>query len=633
MSNGDNQTTATPTTNFDPDAFMAGRQAGFDPDSFMALRQQVSNVPSMEEEIKKNPFRVMQIPFEHLGMEADEAEKAVHQKILVDAARGNGSSVMDYIKQFAAGTGRDALNATAGALSPSGIGMGIGAALVPEIAAPWMISHGIYQAATAPNIKTPKGAQQILGGAAEAFGGAALGGNALRGETPIQQAWQKSNDAIRRLSGAIQTPMEAANVPPASQRIPALAVSNQDVINEATAEGINLTPAQGTGEPAARTIQAVGERSITPGGWTLHDAIINSKGAFEQSIENFVRRQDPHALGLSPSSAGSALQNSAKVALEVARDNADIAYKQAGLDQQNLAVHNAGNLKTWVDGMRNVRQPGAAVAQPEYQTPAVRSAMDDIAGKPEQLGPYPSIQSMRNLRTEFWEKSQDYSGNIPDSARRLYSQAADKVDDMIMNAAKGTNFEQSFRDASSQWKTLKQKFDDPNAPMAKILSSADPKQVAQSIITKQSPSDILALKNEGIDLGPIKNQVVQNIASKGFRVVGNKLGGYSDEFLQTLFGPADARELYVKGELGRRLGSEVNPSGTSNVILTRDQLGWQPWNWARGEAAARASMPRTASAMVGTPPPAATLSSLRPKNLSLAALVSDYARQEPAEQK
>jgi hypothetical protein len=200
----------------------------------------------------------------------------------------------------------------------------------------------------------------------------------------------------------------------------------------------------------------------------------------------------------------------------------------------------------------------------------------------------------------MWEKSQDYSGQIPDSARRLYSQAASKVDDMIMNAAQGTPFEQSFRDASNQWKQIKQKYDTPGTPLNRILSAQDSKGAVDHILARKSAEDIQALKNEGIDLGPLKNQVVQDIASKSFRVRGNALGGYDDAFLRELFGP-NTQELYVKSELARRLGVEVNPSGTGRINIARDELGWKPWNWVRGEAAARASMPRNPTVFVGKP--------------------------------
>lgn len=91
---------------------------------------------------------------------------------------------------------------------------------------------------------------------------------------------------------------------------------------------------------------------------------------------------------------------------------------------------------------------------------------------------------------------------------------------------------------------------------------------------------------------------MRDIAAKGFKGTGNTLAGYPDSFLQSLFGPDGARELYVKSEIGRRLNLEVNPSGSGRILIARDQLGWNPASWMKGEAAAQASMPRNPTTYV-----------------------------------
>jgi len=589
-----------------------------------ARQQSSTSFPDLEEQVKNNPFKLLQAPFQALGNTASAAHDQLAQKMLSDAAKGQGVSTTDYVKHFLLGAGADASNMVAGALSPKGIGTGIGTAIAPEVMAPVMLTHGalgLAQNAKGAVQGNPESIQGALGAASEMAGAGALGKQVVSGETPIQQVWQKQRGTLRRLSGALQTPQEAAQLPAQGKFAPALNVSNQDIINEASHEGIDLTPAQATREPSARIIQGIGEKTLTPGGPQLQDALEANRFKLGQSVENFARRYDPHALGASPESAGEALQNSAKIAMEVAKDNANIAYKQAGIDQANLAG-NVSNLKDFADSKLNVRQPAAAVARPEYQTPAVFSALKDIQGAPERLGANPSIQSMRNLRTEFWEKGNDYSGNIPASAQAIYKQAAQKVDDAIMAAGRGTPFEQSFRDASSQWQQLKSKFDEPGEPLNRILQKSDPKQVVTDILGRKSATDIEKLKAENIDLGPLQSQVVRDIASKGFRANAGNLAGYPDSFLQTLFGPDGARELYVKSEIGRRLNFEVNPSGSGHILIGNGQLGWNPMSWVKGEAAARASMPRNPSSFVSpTRPAPPSLSSLKPGSISIRALL------------
>ena len=564
-------------------------------------------VDPLSKQIEASPFRALQLPFEALGNVAGEAHDKLADQMLSDAAKGKGVSKTDYVKSFLLGSGRDAANMAAGSLSPAGIGTGVATAVAPEVMAPILVGHGLMTMAEHPSGAkslilrgNPDEAQQFLSGGAEAAGGATLGAKIAEGTPGIARVWQANRNTLRRLSGAMMTPQEAAQVPAGSSYAPWRAVSHQDVINEASAEGIDLTPSQATRDRVAGMVQGVGEQTLTPGGKPLQDALELNKGRLEQSIENFTRRLDPHAQGLSPESAGEALKTSAKVALEVAKDNANIAYKQAGLDQANIAVDSRPALQKLIDQERNVRQPGAAVAQSEYKQPAVEAALNDIESKisDPRLGKNSSVQSARNLRTEFWEKANDYSGTIPDAAKRIYSMASQAQDDAIMAAAKGTPFEQSFRDASAQWAQLKSKFDTAGEPLNKLLQTSDARQAYNSIVGGKSADVIQKLKAENVDLGPIQSQVVRDIAAKGFKGTGNTLAGYPDSFLQSLFGPDGARELYVKSEIGRRLNLEVNPSGSGRILIARDQLGWNPASWMKGEAAAQASMPRNPTTYV-----------------------------------
>lgn len=561
-----------------------------------------NQTPSLADQIKANPWRVFQIPLANAAAAAGGKAETIGSRMLRDAAAGKDISTADYLKQFGYNVTADTAKFVSGMLSPEGMGVAAATALAPEVMGPLLVAHGGYKLATDPISTKPEDVQQGLSSLAEMAGGAATTGAAFNGTpTPIQDAWKASRYKLQRLSGAMLTPQEAAQVPAGSQQFaPPRAVSNQDVIDHAASEGIDLTPAQATKEKVARMVQGIGEQTLTPGGQQLQDAIDLNKGKLAQSIENFAARQDPHFLGTSPESAGEDLQSQAKVALEVAKDNAAIAYKQAGLDQANIAVDVRTPLQKFVDAQRNVRQPGAAVSQPEYKSPAVEAALQDIEAKiaDPRLGPNASVQSVRNLRTELWEKGNDYTGTIPDAAKGIYRMASQIPDDAMMNAAKGTNFENSFRDASQQWADLKSKFDTPGEPLYKLLQSSDPKQAYNAITGPRSAADILKLKDAGVDLSPIQGQVIRDIASKNFRSSGNTLAGYPDSFLQSLFGPDVTRELYIKSEIGRRLNFEANPSGSGRLLVAFDQLGWNPMSWTRGETAARLSMPRNPNTFV-----------------------------------
>lgn len=581
--------------------------AQFDPGSSYhpasKIASDVVDPNSLEEQIKNNPFRVMQIPFEQLGAQAGRAHDELADKMLSDAAKGKGVSKADYVKSFLLGSAKDISSTIGSTLSPEGIATGAATALAPEIMGPVLLAHGGFNAArNAPDALkgNPDAAQAALGSLAEATGGAALTAGTVQGSTPAQEFFQKGRYLVRRLSGALMTPQEAAQVPTGTLHTPVTAVSNADVIAEAKAEGIDLTPGQASRDRIAQTAQSIGEDTLTPGGKELQDAMELNRGRLEQAYDNFIRRNDIHALGTTAESAGEASKTYAQGLLETAKDNAEIAYKQTGIDQANIAVDVKTPLQRFIDKERLVRQPQAAKAQSEYKSPAVEAALNDIERKIDdpRLSKNASVQSARNLRTEFWEKANDYSGTIPDAAKRIYRLASQIPDDAMMHAAQGTPFEQSFREASRQWREIKANFDEPGEPLYKILQSKDAKQAYNTIVNGKSADVIAKLRTQNFDLSPIQGQVLRDIAGKNFRATGNTLAGYSDAFLQQLFGPQGAAELYVKSEIARRLNLNINPSGTARKVNAIGQIGWNPASWMRGETAARVSMPRDPTTFV-----------------------------------
>lgn len=448
------------------------------------------------------------------------------------------------------------------------------------------IIAGAGQAATMPSLADVGGAVDTAANLSEYA--TKLPGRAIG-------AISKVPAAVSEMVGRA-VPAEASKIAPAvGQLQPALNNTPAEVIQYAAKKGINLTPAEASGKPVARTIQAVGERSLL-GGDQLAEARQAEALKLAQNVRSIADSADPKGMGLTEEGAGEAIQHSARTARSVAHENATAAYDQAGIDQANLAG-DLSPLKNMVKQETMVKQPGAAVARAEYKQPEVQAALNDIGSKPDQLGNRPSIQSMRNLRTEFLERSRTAPGEAQTAAQRLYGQAADTVDSQIMKAAQGTPFEESFRNASQQWSDLKQKYDTSGTVLNRILSQRDPATITRSILNRGSANDIQILQNEGMDsaIDALKRQTMQDIANRGFRVNGDGLGGYSDSFLHQLFGPEAKKELYINGELARRMGFQVNPSGTSNVLLGMEQLSPNPTRAMIPMGAAKASMPRPAA--------------------------------------
>jgi hypothetical protein len=385
---------------------------------------------------------------------------------------------------------------------------------------------------------------------------------------------------------ARSVPAEALDtVPVRGSFQPALANTPREVLQYAQNKGIDLTAGQETGAGFPQRMEAVSERSIA--GQPMVDARTANAEKLMANVRSIADAADPGKLGTSEETAGDAIQSAVKKGLGQAKDAANANYDLAATQQVGLKG-DLSRLNDFVNGKQIV------AGEKVYQTPAVRSALEDIADAPNRVGANPSIQSMRNLRTEFWEKGNDYTGNIPDSARALYKQAANQVDDSMMAAAHGTNFEGQFRAASDQWKAIQQKYNDPQSPLSRILQQQDPAKITRDLLNRSSANDIKILQGEGMDsaIEPLKRQVIEDVAKQGFRVGTNGLGGYSDSFLQQLFGPQGAKELYLNADLARRFSFQLNPSGTSNVMMTERELTGGVKNLLLGPIATKLSMPR-----------------------------------------
>lgn len=424
---------------------------------------------------------------------------------------------------------------------------------------------------------------------------------------------------VRQFRGSVLASAEADALPPAAQVSPMLANTPREVLNHAHDIGMTLTPGEATERAVPRTIEAEGERAMATMNELQKQATANRATLF-QSVQDLSDKLDPYKLGADDVTAGNAIKQSAKTAFSVARENANAAYRQVGIDQEDMAGDISG-LKDFSKEQQFVRQPHAALTREVYQAPAVRVALDDIADAPDRVGKSPSIQSLRNLRTEFYEKANDYSGTIPQAAQHMYSQAEQITDRAIMAAAKGTPLEDSFRDASAQWAALKAKYDEPDTVLSTILQTDDPAKVTNAILSRKSAADIDLMRGENMDgaLEALRRQVITRITRANFAVTKGSLGGFPDTFLRSLFEPADLKQLALKADIARRIKFQLNPSGTGNVLLGAAQLRHPIIEGVPLAIAGKMSMPREPLSFLpgGGQVPLSSLVNANPRNFNI----------------
>jgi hypothetical protein len=351
-------------------------------------------------------------------------------------------------------------------------------------------------------------------------------------------------------------------------------ITNADVLQHASDMGLKMSPAEALQTDFAKGQQTFGESAPIRGS-NIKAATAADKQKLADAVDDFQDRLDPQRVGLTSESAGEHLQNSAQIAKDAMKENVNSAYADVKNQQSDLAGDVTGRLQDLIHSERYFKQPSAAVERPVLQTEAADKALNDIESSLSNsaMQGRQSIQSLRNLRTNFLEKANAYGQNaLSDSGQRIYKLAAAQVDSAIMDAARGTPFEETFRAAGAGNAKLQELYNSPGSPLYRILNTDDPAKVADGILNRSSVNEIETLKGENFDLGPLARQAVEDIKNGGFKVTKDGLGGYPDTFLRSLLGPEETKELYLKSEIARRLSENYNPSGTAKMLMSGSQF-------------------------------------------------------------
>lgn len=507
-------------------------------------------------------------------------------------------------KTFGYGALADTANIAKGATSMQGAGIAAAGILAPEIVGPAMLAHGSYKMAKQPWSTNPQDVQNQLLNASEAVGGAAATGQALQGSGTTTQ-YVKNKIVDRSI------PSEKLNeAPPVGQMQPALDNTPQEVLNYAKNKGIDLTPGQATQTPVSRTIEAMGERSLW-GGDRLADAKTENAMKLAKNVSSLADKVDPYALGISEEQAGETAQLTTKVAQDIARENASYSYKDLPpqLTQQPVDVS-----PVRAKYFQQLKQAEVSLAN---RSPAIASQVRGVLEQGANLGtpaegvngqpymrPELNFSDLMKVRSDALQDGDAMArAGAPTEVQGLYRGLAKDVDSLMESTAQKQGYLNEWRNANAGWRDYQTKYNNPQSPLYRILNQGDPARVTRNILNNGSAADIELLNKEGMQptLDALKRQAITDIANRGFKVTGDGLGGYSDSFLNQLFGREVTKELYLNGELARRFGFQLNPSGTSNVMMGEYQLHAEPSRWMLLRGAAEYSMPRPAGNFLRSP--------------------------------
>lgn len=433
--------------------------------------------------------------------------------------------------------------------------------------------------------------------------------------TPVAKAITESAprklvaNPVSKLFGGGEKAMAKAPIP---QQTAAGVASNAAVDQYAAQNGIKLLPGQATGARGLKAIQAVGERSIVAPG-DLPEVLDQQKAAFGNLVDDFQKRVG-HPEVSDTETAGQNLKNQAQAKLDALKASAQSDYdafqKQAGdipVDLTDVKAKYAQKLSDQAEALKNLPpkyaapirsalgklaniEPGGPIntkaladfndAVKAYSlNPEQQASLRKSMGLPEQAGMAAlKMSTVQQLRSAYLDIARDYSGNVPKSVQRIAGQAANDIDAAMSKAADSVGATDQWRQANAKWKQLQTTYNDPVSPLYRVLQEPSAVKVPQKFLAKGNyggdPAAVRLMKEQGMDLRPLKQEVVQQIAAKNFSLTngGRGLAGYSMDFLKNLFEPAELDELTKMGRVGRAINFELNPTGTSNVHGAQHQL-------------------------------------------------------------
>jgi hypothetical protein len=407
--------------------------------------------------------------------------------------------------------------------------------------------------------------------------GAVRGSEALPGETSdtgksiIQAPANLIGRVIRRTGGgsAADVMDRTSTIAPAAGKL-----SNAEVNQFAASKGIDLLPGQATESRPVQAIQAVGERAITPSGETLARHKQTQHLALQQSFAEAKNATSPEA-GMDAN--GRTFAQTTKSTAQSLKSQSTAkyqAFRDAAGDVPVDLTEASDNL------IKRLDQYGLE----KNEIPAALSKVYEPA--PESAGPreidIARAQTLRSNALDIARTSPDgrirsFARGVAEDLTGAIEKAADSV---ISEAPEGqqANLSAMWKDANSTYKKYAQAFADRKSPLYNLIDQRDPAKSVQRFAGPGtiggSVENVKAAQAQGIDLSPVKRVVLENIEKKNFRINqgGNAIAGYSPQFLQTLFSPEELRNIQLHAQVARKIGFEMNPSGTSNVQSAEGQI-------------------------------------------------------------
>ena len=431
------------------------------------------------------------------------------------------------------------------------------------------MAYGLYSAIPFVGPQLAKAGEQLeRGDIAGAMG--------TTGGIGTMTAGPKIPEMAGNVRGGIAAAMSKARAPLGETMMtprgttPAESATPAELQEYAKDNNIPVNAAQVTEHNLPRNLQKAGERA-TVGGTAVKRQVSDAQAAIAGHVDDLMNKMSPSSQTPTTAESGQTLKANIQQALD--RQQQAIQNNFDGVDQQANGVQ--------VD-LRPVKQLAQGILDQSgwlrdnlKTTDPTRAAklLRDIT----QMQDSASFKNAQGVRSRLIQEGLEPENAINSEAQGWIKRLSGATDDAMMDGATGKpGLEASFRMANMQWQNLQKDFNSPRSPLYQALVEPLPEKVPQKFLQKGStggsPTTIDMLDRYGIDKGPLKRELLSDLAETGFRTdARKKLGGYDDDFLGRLYSPEELDHVYKTGALARSVEMRSNPSGTSDVMSAREQ--------------------------------------------------------------
>lgn len=379
-----------------------------------------------------------------------------------------------------------------------------------------------------------------------------------------ERATNAVGEGISNLRGKVSAPLADTMTRPRGT-ISAEQYTPEDLKAYADANGIPITAAQATENVGLRALQSSGERAVA-GGSDVKAGIKASQAAIANHAENLATSMSPNTTDLA--SQGTAIQQSVQRALDNELNQSNQDYTAVDQAAHGTSV-DMGPVKRTA---QRVLQGSEILRQIGIDPKTATRVMQGMESVPDSS----TFTDAQKVRSALLDLSRSPELAVSNTAQGMIKQLIGATDDAMMQAAQSKpGLEGTFRTANQRWTDIQDDFNSPRSVLNQILKEPDPNRVPHKVIQKGSiagsPYNPQLFDKYGIDKAPVKAAIVQDLLNRNFGVYGKNLGGYSDNFLNSVFTPDELEHVVKTGALARSAGLNTNPSGTAAVNSAIEQ--------------------------------------------------------------